>query len=107
RLLPAHDAHPGALAGLGPDVELIRQALRAAEPEAEALATGVAVAEGACDVRDSGALVDELQAHAAPDAAEHLEFDPSASAVIERVARQFAGRGDDLRLIDQTHRGLD
>ncbi len=100
---PARDRDPRAFAGLRLDVELVRQPLRAAQAEAQPAAGGVAVLQRQLDVRDARALVLERQAQtlARCRRSSDLEQHVAAAAVVERVARELAGRGDDLGLVDQ------
>ena len=88
--------------GCGVDIELVDQPLAAGQAQAHAAAGGPAVGQrqpgrrcpGPCP-RNAGAgparpvVLDELPAHLA------------AAAVDQRVARQLAGRGDHLGLVDQ------
>src|ERR1700761_4683489 len=98
---PTCDTDFGAFAGFRDDRKFVAEPLGAAEAEPHALAGGEAVLERLFDIGNAGAPVPEGEAHAAAAAL----FDESgchfaAAAVIQRVARQFAGGGDDLGLVD-------
>src|ERR1700733_2998907 len=107
-LLPTRDGNAGALALCRHNGELVAQPPRTAQAEAHPLAGGVAVLQRQLDVRDAGSVVLEHDPDAAPCAILHdVHGGLAALAVVERVARQFAGRGDDLGLIDQSETRLD
>ena len=82
--------------------------LRAAEPQTETGARGEAVLQGLLDIGDAGTVILECQPHAAPaGVVDDLQMHLTAAAVIQRVACELAGRGDDLGLIDEAESGLD
>src|SRR5215208_1014044 len=102
RSLPAGDGDARPLAHLRHDVELVHQAPGAAEPQPQAVAGREAVGEGALHVGDPRAVVLEDE----PQPAASVLFDRqqphgAAEAVVERVARQLARRGDELGLVHQ------
>ena len=91
-----------ALAGRRVDVELVDEPLGAAEAEPEPVAGRVAVGAAPARCPDPRPLVLEQQPRRptralAPGGRRH----PPAAAVIDRVARELAGGGDELRLVDE------
>src|SRR5918993_6090465 len=108
RSSPTDDRDAGAFPRLGVNLELAGQAPRAAETEAEAAAGGVAIAHGELDIGDAGAFVLERQPQTAPPViVDPIDGHGPAPAVLDGVARQLAGGGDDLGLIDQVETELD
>ena len=103
RSFPARDGDARAVAGLRLDLEFVRQALGAAQAEAQAAAGGVAVLHRQLDVGDARARVEEHQLQPLARAVRHgsMQRDLAAAAVVERVARELARGGDDLGLVDQ------
>ena len=91
------------LPGVDSMCELVRQPACAAEAEAQADARREAVLQRELDVGDARALVDERQPQPRARArrASCVDLDVAAAAVDERVARELARRGDDLRLVDE------
>src|SRR4051812_42201888 len=101
-LAPTLDGDPRAHADLGHDVELVRQPLRAAEAQAEAVPAGIAVLERLLDISDAGTAVGKGEADATPLALrEGFDFHFAAAAVNDGVARQLARGGHQLGLIHQ------
>src|SRR4051812_8113069 len=99
---PAGNRNPRSFTRPGVDGELIRQAPRAAQAETESSAGGVAVLQGEIEIDDAGALVREREPPAFADATfQYLDEPFAAAAVLERVARQLAGRRDELGLVDE------
>ena len=83
------------------DVELARQPLGAAQAEAEAVAGGVAVAQRGSMSGMPGPWSSKIRRTPRRGAVDDLDLDRAAAAVVERVARQLAGGGDDLGLVDE------
>src|SRR5687767_1036555 len=106
-LLPTRDRDARALTGRGLDVELVRELARAVEAEAEASACRIAVAQREIDVDDAGALIFERQAQPDPPGTigDALDAHLAPAAVDHGVARQLAGSGHDLGLLDQAEAG--
>src|SRR2546422_7618409 len=81
-------------------VEIVHQASRPREPQAQASGRRVAVLEGALDVPDPGALIAGDDHHAlAVTVADHAERDFAPFGVHEDVARDLGNRGGDHRLV--------
>ena len=60
------------------------------------------------EIGNAGPLIGEGQAHAATRAvAQHLDAQRPAAAIVEGVAGDLAGGGDDLGLVDQAEPGSD
>ena len=89
-------------------MEVVGQALRAAQAQAQTAAAGVTVLQCLRDVGDAGAFVGEAQAQALLQAVMNArDVALAAAAVVERVARQFACRRDELGLVDDIEAGFD
>ena len=99
----------GAAAGAGVEVEVVDQAAGAAEAVAEPGAGAETVGHRLFDVGDAGAVVADSQPQPDPAAvvAQDADRQGAAAAVDVGVADQFAGRGDDLRLVDDREPGGD
>src|SRR5688572_11803296 len=108
RSSPTDDCDAGAFPRLGVNLELVRQAPRAAQTEAEPAAGGVAIAHGQLDIGDAGAFVLERQPQAAPPiVVDPVDGHRPAPTILDGVARQLARGSDDLGLIDQVETELD
>src|ERR1700679_4278240 len=107
-LAPAREHDLRSLAGRRLNTEVVRQPLGAGKPETQAGARGVAIGHRAGDIRDARPLIDEGQAYAAAYAvAQRLDLQHAAAAIFHGVARDLAGRGDQLGLIDKAEPGID
>src|SRR5690349_25161326 len=101
-LSPTRQCDDGAATRRRLDIELVAEPLGAAEPQSEAVPRGKAVAQRLGDVGDARPLVGEDQPQAAPDAgAQAVETQIAAAAIVDRIARDLAGGGHDLGLVDE------
>ena len=90
------------LPGRGLDLEFVDQPARAAQPEAQAVAGGVAVlAAPAAMSGMPGPLSSKVRRTPRARRRHRLDARLAAAAVVERVARELAGGGDHLGLVDQ------
>src|SRR5689334_3704435 len=100
RAFPLLHRDGGALARGGDHFELVHQAARAREAQAQAAGCGVPVLHGARHVGDAGTLIGRDDDDAAAIAVEHgAEGHGAAARVVEDVARNFRDRRRDDRLI--------
>jgi hypothetical protein len=77
------------------------EAFRASEAKAHAVSGSKAVTESQIDVRDTGTLIFKYDAYAGFSiVAEGFQQDRTSAPIIDRIARKFAGRSYELRLID-------
>src|SRR5690606_9596780 len=102
---PGHPGrHPDRRPGAGSALhgEVVHQAPGPAQPHAEPVTRGVAVAERPVEVRDARPLVDEGQPQPGhPRRTDRGDLHPAAAAVHQGVAGQLTGGGDQLRLVHQ------
>src|SRR5213596_4001119 len=97
---PFFHRHRGSLPDGRAHVEIVHQASRPREPQAQASGRRVAVLEGALDVPDPRALIAGDDHHAlAVTVADHAERDFAPFGVHEDVARDLGNRGGDHRLV--------
>src|SRR6266567_4345019 len=96
---PFFHRHRGSLPDGRAHVEIVHQASRPREPQAQASRRRIAVLEGALDVPDPRALIAGDDHHAlAVTVGDHAERDFAPFGVHEDVARDLGNRGSDHRL---------
>src|SRR5579862_8026660 len=107
-LPPPRDGDARSFARLGPDVELINESLRSPQPEPHAGAGAVPISECQRQVSNSRSAILEGEPQArAPRILERFDTECTATTVGDGVASQLAGRGHDLRLIDEPQPQVD
>src|SRR5215813_9972073 len=100
---PSRDHHARPFAHARRDFKLIREPFSAAQAQPQSATRSVTVFQRQFDIRNARSLVFKSQPQ--PPArltVEGLEPDGPAAAVVESVAREFAGRGHDLGLVYET-----
>ena len=111
RSSPTDNGHAGPFAGTRLDVELVGEPARTAEAQPEPAAGRIAIAQRQFDVGNARALIFEGQPQTTTSPSSTPSIDhTAAAAVLNGVAGELAGGGDDLRLIDEVepelHRAL-
>src|SRR5690606_20261400 len=107
-LLPSNDRDPSPLTRCRGDRELVRQPLGARQPEPESTSRGIAIPHREGDIGNARTRIGERQPKAPPARLiDMLDDGVPAPAVLDHVARQFAGGRHDLRLIDEAEAKLD
>src|SRR6478609_7081081 len=106
--IPSCDDDASALSGPGCDGEIVCEPARAAQPESEPVAAGIAIFQGKVDVRDAGPLILERQPQS-PLAIVGARFERqcAAAAIDQRVAGELARRRHQLRLVNQAEAEAD
>src|SRR3984957_7000442 len=99
---PTGDGDLRSLPYLGFDGKVVREPLRAAQSQPQPPAAGPPVLQCQLNISNSGTFVGKNQRPPPPRGlAQTGDLPPAAPAVVERVARQLAGRGDELSLVDE------
>src|SRR5262245_31948206 len=99
---PSSDRHACPFAYARKDFKFIREPFGATQAQPQPIARRVTVFQRQFDIRNTRPMVFKSEPQPpARLAINSLEPDSSASAMVERVARQFAGRRDDLGLVYQ------
>src|SRR6476620_5404765 len=106
---PSGNDHTGPFTWVRGDLKFIDQSFGSAQSESQTPARGIAVFHGKLKVGDAGTFIFEHDLQTGSHSFGHgLDVGVSfAAAVVQNIARQFAGGRDKLGLIDESQSNVD